>query len=99
MSYAGSSDIGTIIGDLGQFASEGVDVYAQDQAAQVNQQRLLAGLPPLPVSYFEGTPAASVPNAQAGVGPSAFSGVPMGLNPLLLILLGLGIVYAMDKRK
>lgn len=98
MSDTGTSDFTTVIQDLGQVADTGLQVYTQDQLDQINLQRLQNGSPPLPISYFGGNVSGQAPPpATFGpLGPSPT--VPMGLNPMLLLLIGLGVFWAMSKR-
>jgi hypothetical protein len=93
MSYAG------YVSALQSVASSGIDAYATTVADQTNLQRLQAGLAPLPVSWYDQNPFTATPSTPVAASPSQmYPSTATGISPVLLLLIGLVIAYAMEKK-
>jgi hypothetical protein len=87
------------VSELQSVASSGIDAYATSVANQTNIQRLQAGLPPLPISWYDQNPFTATSSSPVAAGPSqVYPSTATGISPMFLLLIGLVVAYAMEKK-
>jgi len=78
---------------------QGVDAYAQTQAEQANLQLLQEGLPPAFATPSPLAPATTPYGpASSYASPYGYGAAPVGLNFPLVLLIGLVVYAAMERR-